>query len=75
MRFGASQQADRTLLVMPEVVDMATGVAKRTTRMPRNRSRMPLELRIVVRQVRDSGSAKPYERPLGNRACCVKIGK
>jgi hypothetical protein len=30
---------------------------------------------ISVRQVGDSGVIKPYERPLGNRACCCRIGK
>ena len=54
---------------------MTTRVVKRTTTMPHNRARMALKTRITARQVEDSGVLKVFERPLGNRACCVSIGK
>ena len=52
-----------------------TRVVKKATTMPRNRSRMALKTRIAADQVGDSGVLKVFERPLGNRACCVCIGK
>ena len=52
-----------------------TRVAKKATTMPRNRSRMALKPRIGADQVGDSGVLKVFERQLGNRACCVSIGK
>jgi len=52
-----------------------TRVVKKATTTPRNRSTMPAKGGIYVRQVGDSGVLKVFERPLGNRACCVSIGK
>jgi hypothetical protein len=48
------------------------------TRMPRNRSRMPVKRVDKDNQVEDSGVNKKtpiIDRPLGNKACCCFIGK
>ncbi len=74
MRQQSSWQTDCTLLELQEVV-------KQGTRIPFNRAEMPLEARIDGKQVDHTSQRKipaikrKIPESLGNRACCVSIGR
>ncbi len=56
-------------------------VSKQGTRIPFNRAEMPLEARMDGKQVADTSQRKipaikrKIPESLGNRACCVSIGR
>jgi hypothetical protein len=56
-------------------------VSKQGTRIPFNRAEMPLQTRIGGKQVADTSQRKiplikrKIPESLGNKACCVSIGR
>jgi len=74
VRFATPVQNQRQILELPQVV-------KKGSTMPRNRAEMPLEARIDAKGIPHTTQSKirllktKLPESLGNKACCVSIGR